>query len=695
MLEKQADPVTAPKPDPFTDFTLEDRYTAERGTVIMSGIQALARLPLDQHRADRARGLNTAGLITGYRGSPIGALDFALERIPNLLEEHHIRFIPAVNEDLAATAIMGSQTVNLLPDPKYDGVCGIWYGKGPGVDRSGDAFKHANLAGIGEYGGVLVLAGDDPSCKSSTIPSHSEVALYDALMPILYPGSAQEILDLGLLGFALSRFSGLWVGIKIVTDVADEYSSLDVGFDRVEIIEPDYTIGGRPWRPKQNTALLSPYSLQQEKQIHDERLDAALAFARVNRINEIVVPTTDAWLGIIAAGKTWYDLRGALLDIGLDDAELERAGIRLLKLGMIFPLERDILHEFADGLEEILVIEEKRSFIETFCKEALYGSGHTPLIVGKKDEAGNKLVRADNELDADEILRVLARRLRSRVDAPLLERRLNEINRLPELGTIPILGRQPYFCSGCPHNRSTIVPEGSMAGAGIGCHTLAILMDRDTAGVTQMGGEGANWVGAEAFTNINHIFQNIGDGTFAHSGSLSIRQATAADTNVTFKILYNSAVAMTGGQAADGLMPVPELTHLLYAEGVKKTIVVSADPESFPHDAQWAPFSEVWERDRLEEAQLLLRDIPGVTVLVYDQECAANLRRKRRRGLVADPTLRIVINEAVCEGCGDCGSVSNCLSVQPVDTEFGRKHKSINLPATKITPASKATAPPL
>ena len=440
-----------------------------------------------------------------------------------------------------------------------------------------------------------------------------------------------------------------------------------------KIIEPDYTIGGRPWRPKQNTALLSPYSLQQEKEIHDERLDAALAFARVNRINDIVVPTADAWLGIIAAGKTWYDLRGALLDIGLDDAALERAGIRLLKLGMIFPLERDILHEFADGLEEILVIEEKRSFIETFCKEALYGSGHTPLIVGKKDEAGNKLVRADNELDADTIVRVLARRLRSRVDAPLLERRLNEINRLPELGTIPILGRQPYFCSGCPHNRSTIVPEGSMAGAGIGCHTLAILMDRDTAGVTQMGGEGANWVGAEAFTNINHIFQNIGDGTFAHSGSLSIRQATAADTNVTFKILYNSAVAMTGGQEADGLMPVPELTHLLYAEGVKKTIVVSADPESFPHDAQWAPFSEVWERDRLEEAQLLLRDIPGVTVLVYDQECAANLRRKRRRGLVADPTLRIVINEAVCEGCGDCGAVSNCLSVQPVDTEFGRK----------------------
>ncbi len=673
MLVEQAPPKSHTSSPTLADFTLEDRYTAASGTVIMSGIQALARLPMDQHRADKARGLRTASLITGYRGSPLGALDFVLERIPGLLNEHHIRFIPAVNEELAATAIMGSQTVNLLPGPKYDGVCGIWYGKGPGVDRSGDAFKHANLAGVGEHGGVLALAGDDPSCKSSTIPSHSEVALYDALMPILYPGSAQEILDLGLLGFALSRFSGLWVGFKIVTDVADEYSSVEVGFDRVNSVQPEFKLNGQRWRPRQNPDLISPYSLQQEQEIHDARLDAALAFARANRINEIALPTADAWLGIIAAGKTWYDLRAALLEAGLDDAALERAGIRLLKLGMIFPLEPEILREFAAGLNEILIIEEKRAFIEVFCKEALYGSGHEPLVIGKKDEAGNKLVKADNELDADEILRVLARRLKGRVDAPLLERRLREINRAPALGTIPIASRSPYFCSGCPHNRSTKVPEGSMAAAGIGCHTLAIFMDRNTAGVTQMGGEGANWVGAETFTDIDHIFQNIGDGTFAHSGSLSIRQATAAGTNMTFKILYNSAVAMTGGQAADGLMPVPELTHLLYAEGVKKTIVVSADPEIYSPDASWAPGSEVWERDRMEEAQLLLRDTPGVTALVYDQECAANLRRKRRRGYAPDPALRIVINEAVCEGCGDCGSVSNCLSVQPVETEFGRK----------------------
>ncbi len=666
MLEKQA--------RENQDFKLEDRYTIEDGTVIMSGIQALARLPMEQHRADKRRGLRTASLITGYRGSPLGVLDFALERIPDLLRAHHIRFIPAVNEELAATAVMGSQTANLLPQPKYDGVCGIWYGKGPGVDRSGDAFKHANLAGVGQYGGVLALAGDDPSCKSSTIPSHSEVALYDALMPILYPGSAQELLDFGLLGFALSRFSGLWVSLKIVSDVADEYSSVEVGRDRVSPITPDFQLYGRPWRPTQNTALLAPYSLQQEREIHDERLAAALAFAQANPINQIAVPTATAWLGIIAAGKTWYDLRGALQAIGLDDAALAQAGIRLLKLGMLFPLEPNILHEFAAGLEEILVIEEKRAFIETFCKEALYGGAHRPRIIGKKDAAGRKLVKADNELDADEITHVLARVLRGRVDAPQLERRLREITRPLDFGTLPLVERQPYFCSGCPHNRSTKVPDGSLAAAGIGCHTLSIMMDRSTTGgVSQMGGEGASWVGAEAFTDTEHIFQNIGDGTFAHSGSLSVRQAAAAGTNITYKILYNSAVAMTGGQVADGLMPVPEMTHLLYAEGVRKTIVVSAEPEKFPSSANWAPGAEVWQRDRLEEAQLLLRATPGVTALIYDQECAANLRRKRRRGYVTDPSLRILINEAVCEGCGDCGAVSNCLSVQPVETEFGRK----------------------
>ncbi len=660
-------------PAPQTrEFQLDDRYRAQQGTVIMSGIQALARLPLDQRRADLARGLNTAGLITGYRGSPVGALDTALERIPELLREHHIRFIPAVNEELAATAIMGSQTANLLPQPKYDGVCGIWYGKGPGVDRSGDAFKHGNLTGVGRYGGVLALAGDDPSCKSSTIPSHSEIALYDAMMPVLYPGSAQEILDLGLLGFALSRFSGLWVGIKIVSDVADEFSTVELGRAR-KLITPDFRLNGRRWQHRQDNNLVAPWSVEQEREVFEERHEAVLAFARANQLNRCVAPGDEAWLGIVAAGKTWHDLRGSLRDIGLDEPELGRAGIRLLKLDMIHPIEPHSLRQFAAGLDEILIIEEKRGFIETFCKEALYGGQHSPRIVGKKDEHGRRLVRADGELDADAITRVLARRLRERVHVPRLEERLRELDALPLQGVIPIASRQPYFCSGCPHNRSTVVPEGSLAAAGIGCHTLALLMDRDTAGVTQMGGEGANWVGAEAFSGVGHLFQNIGDGTFAHSGSLAIRQATAARANMTFKILYNAAVAMTGGQAADGLMPVPEMTHFLYSEGVIKTIVVSADPSQYAPDTAWASNAEVWERDQLDEAQRLLRDTPGVTALIYDQECAANLRRKRRRGYAHDPSLRIVINEAICEGCGDCGAVSNCLSVQPVETEFGRK----------------------
>lgn len=653
-------------------FSLQDRYTLERGRIVLSGMQALARLPMDQHRADRRRGLRTASLISGYRGSPLGGLDIILEQMPALLDEHHIRFMPAVNEELAATAILGSQTANLLPNPKYDGVLGIWYGKGPGVDRSGDAFKHANLTGVGRYGGVLALAGDDPSAKSSTIPSHSEAALYDAFMPILYPGNVQDILDLGRLGFEMSRYCGLWVGFKIVTDVGDEYSSVEVDSEGIRIVEPQFRRRGQAWRPTQNTALLAPHSLHLEREVHEERLEAAKAFAKANRLNQITVAPDDAWLGIVAAGKTYYDLRQALMDLGLDDDALKRAGVRLLKLGMIYPLEPEAVHAFAAGLEEILVIEEKRSFIEMQCKDLLYATPNAPRIFGKKDEQGRPLFKADGELEADEIAAALAGRLSARAQVPLLERR-RQPDALAVDGAAPLLPRQPYFCSGCPHSRSTHVPAGSLAGAGIGCHTLAISMDRRTLGVTQMGGEGANWVGASHFSHIDHMFQNLGDGTLAHSGSLAIRQAVAADTSITYKILYNSAVAMTGGQAADGLPPVPELTRMLHAEGVRKIIVVSSDPARFPPATRWAPGAEVWERERLEEAQLILRQVGGVTALIYDQECAANLRRKRKRGFAPDPALRIFINEAVCEGCGDCGVQSNCLSVQPVETEFGRK----------------------
>ena len=509
MLKEQTPVTKSITRRKIENFSLEDRYSLEHGRIALSGIQALARLPMDQHRADQRKNIHTGTLISGYRGSPLGGMDLVLESVPSLLNKHHIRFMPAVNEDLAATAILGSQVANLFPDPKYDGVLGMWYGKGPGVDRSGDAFKHANFTGVGRYGGVLALAGDDPSAKSSTIPSHSEVALFDALMPTLYPGNVQEILDLGRIGFELSRYSGLWTGFKIVTNVADEYSSADVAPDRVQIIDPQFMINGQPWQPTQDTLLLATNSLRLEKEIHEGRLEAVKAFAKVNHINQITVPSRSAWLGIISAGKTYYDLRQALLEIGLTDEDLERQGIRLLKLGMIFPLEPHILKEFATGLEEILVIEEKRSFIEMLCKELLYGMTDAPRILGKKDEQGRKLVKADNELDADDIVQILARRFEGRVDAPLLERRLNEIATMPDLGTIPLLNRQPYFCSGCPHNRSTNVPEGSLAGAGIGCHTMVLLMDRDTSGVTQMGGEGVNWVGAHPILRKPLIYSRI------------------------------------------------------------------------------------------------------------------------------------------------------------------------------------------
>jgi indolepyruvate ferredoxin oxidoreductase len=658
---------------PFPEFSLDDKYLREEGRIVLSGTQALVRLPMDQHRADKRRGLNTATMISGYRGSPLGGVDLTLEQSPELLKQYQIVFIPGVNEDLAATMVWGSQTANLLPGAKYDGVLGMWYGKGPGVDRSGDVFKHANLSGVGRNGGVLALAGDDPSAKSSTIPSHSEVAMYDALMPILFPGNVQEILDLGRLGFELSRYSGLWTGFKIVTNVADEFSSALVAPDRIQIIIPQFEINGKAWQANQSVALLGAPSLVLEKEIHEGRLEAAKAFAAANNINRITVNPTDAWLGIIAAGKTYYDVRQALQTLGLSDADLEKYGIRLLHLGMIFPLEPNIVQTFARGLDEILVIEEKRAFIELFTKEVLYNTANPPRIVGKRDENNNWFVPASHELEADTIAKLIATRLKQRITSEDLDNRLKQLTLPVTVGSIPLLSRTPYFCSGCPHNRSTLVPEGSMGAGGIGCHTMALLMDRDTAGVTQMGGEGAQWVGMSPFHEMNHLFQNLGDGTFAHSGSLAIRQSVAANVNITYKILYNSAVAMTGGQVADGGMPVPEMTRLLEAEGIKKIYVLSPEPDNYSPTVRWGSNVTIWHRDRLDEAQKILRETPGVTALIYDQECAANLRRKRKRGQAVDPTITVFINETVCEGCGDCGVKSNCLSVQPVETEFGRK----------------------
>jgi indolepyruvate ferredoxin oxidoreductase len=630
-------------------------------------------LPLDQHLADRRRGLNTATLISGYPGSPLGGLDLTLKRSAELLREHQVVFIPGVNEDLAATSIFGSQMANLFPRPRYDGVLGMWYGKGPGVDRAGDVFKHANFIGVGRHGGVLALGGDDPLSKSSTLPTHTETTFYDALFPILYPGTVQEILDLGRLGFELSRYSGLWVGFKVVTNVADEIGTAEVSPDRVTIVDPGFTWEGAPWQHRQNPLLLPPYTLEMEREIHYGRLEAARAFAAAHRINRITVPTPDAWLGIAAAGKTYYDLREALRELGLDDEALRRHGIRLMQIRMLFPLEAGALREFSRGLEELLVIEEKRGLLELFIRDALYNERERPRIVGKRDVDGRPLVPVDGELDADRIAQIVAARIERRVPLASITARVALLETLRERPQSLTLARTPYFCSGCPHNRSTLVPEGSLAGGGIGCHGMALLMDRSTVGITHMGGEGAQWVGVAPFSETPHLFQNLGDGTFTHSGSLAIRHAVAAGTSITYKILYNSAVAMTGGQDAAGVMAVPQLTRFLEAEGVKRVLVVTDEPEKYPKDTRWAPGVEVWHRDRLDEAQRLLRETPGVTVIVYDQRCAAEKRRLRKRGRLPDPAQRVYINEAVCEGCGDCGVKSNCLSVQPVETEFGRK----------------------
>ena len=654
------------------EFSLDAKYTQEHGRIYLSGIQALVRLPLDQHRADRRRGLNTATFVSGYRGSPLGGLDQTLERHGKLLQEHHVVFSSGLNEDLAATAVFGSQMAGLFPNPKYDGVLGMWYGKAPGLDRSGDAFKHANYAGIGKNGGVLALVGDDPISKSSTLPSHSEVALWDALMPTIYPGNVQEILDLGLHGFMLSRVSGLWVGVKIVTNVADETGTAEVDPGRVSPVIPTVELDGKPFQHQINVNLIPPYGLDMERTIHHARLELARRYAWENKLNRVVVPTPEAWLGILTSGKTYYDVRQALAELGLPEPELRRRGIRILKMGMLFPMEPRIVREFARGLQEVLVIEEKRAFLELFAKEILYGWPDRPQIVGKFDEEERSLVPIVAELDADIIARAIAKRLARKLRIESVEARIQHLDDVRQRPRPLQLHRTAFFCSGCPHNRSTVIPEGSVAAAGIGCHGMAMGMDRGIIGITQMGAEGAQWIGVAPFTGTPHLFQNIGDGTLFHSGSLAVNYAVAAGVNVTYKILYNSAVAMTGGQDAAGALPVPALTRRLEADGVKRIIITTDNPDKYKGVAI-AANAEVWHRDRLLEAQSFLAATPGVTALIHDQQCAAEKRRLRKRGKLLDPGQRVYINQRVCEGCGDCGKKSNCMSVQPVETEFGRK----------------------
>ena len=682
----------------FEAYSLDDKYTVAAGRAFMSGVQALVRLPMLQRQRDARAGLNTGGFISGYRGSPLGGYDQALLAAKQHLDAHHIVFQPGVNEELAATAVWGSQMLDLYPQARnFDGVFGIWYGKGPGVDRSGDVFKHANMAGTAKHGGVIAVAGDDHVAKSSTAAHQSDHIFKACGLPVFFPSSVQDILDMGLHAFALSRFSGVWAGMKTIQEVVESSASVVVDPERVRILMPeDFAM------PPGGLYIRWPDApLEQEARLFDYKWYAALAYVRANRLNHNVVEGPHDRFGIIASGKAFNDTRQALADLGLDDATLRRLGIRLHKVNVVWPLEATITREFAQGLQEILVVEEKRQVIEYQLKEQLYNwrPDVRPHVLGKFDDpegdtAGgewsmpnpseNWLLRAKADLSPAIIARAIAGRLKklgvpddvaARMDARLAIVAARE----QQLGALKTdTGeRIPWFCSGCPHNTSTRVPEGSRAVAGIGCHYMAVWMDRSTSTFTQMGGEGVPWVGQAAFSKDRHVFANLGDGTYFHSGLLAIRQAVAAGVNITYKLLYNDAVAMTGGQQV-GERPeghsVLQIQKSLVAEGVAKLVIVSDAPEKYQGAALEAGVS-VHHRDELDRIQRELREVAGTTVIVYDQTCATEKRRRRKRGKLATPAKRVVINQLVCEGCGDCSVQSNCLSVEPVETEFGRKRQ--------------------
>ncbi|MGW6791575.1 indolepyruvate ferredoxin oxidoreductase family protein [Streptomyces chartreusis] len=655
---------------------LDDRYRITDGLVHLTGVQALARLPLDARRVDIRAGLRTAAFISGYEGSPLGGYDLELGRHAALLTEHDIVFRPGVNEELAATAVQGAQLAAGLDDRRVDGVTGYWYGKSPGLDRAADALRHNTLMGTTSQGGAIAFVGDDPAAKSSTLPGCSEPLLADLGMPVLYPADPQDVLDLGLHAVALSRVSGLWVGFKIATNVADGTGTAQVHPERIVPVLPDTEIDGRPFVHEVTARMVQPALGRLERSRDGARLELARRYAAANPLNRITAESPNDRIGIVAPGKTYLDLREALRLLGFDDTELARRGVRLLKLGMVHPLEPSIVQRFAEGLTEIVVVEEKRPFVEAALKDLLYGRAGTPAIYGKRGPDGTALLPTDGELDGDVIARALARRFTAHGDFPSVDAWAVERRSTRRRIELPLATRTPYFCSGCPHNSSTKTPDGSLVGAGIGCHSLVLMMGtQDTGeitGVTQMGGEGAQWVGMAPFLNRDHLLQNLGDGTFHHSGSLAIRAAVAGGVNITYKLLYNSAVAMTGGQQPAGVLTIPQITHAMFSEGVRRIIVTTENPRRY-RKAGLAKGVQVWGRHRLTQAQEELARTEGVTLLIHDQECATELRRKRKRGLVAEPPQRIVINERVCEGCGDCGAKSNCLSVQPVSTEFGRK----------------------
>ena len=656
----------------LANVSLDDKYTQESGRVFVTGIQALVRLPLLQSQRDRAAGLNTAAYITGYRGSPLGGLDMQYWQAETYLKPHNIQFRPAINEDLAATALWGTQQAELDGYGKFDGVFGIWYGKGPGVDRSGDAFRHANLAGTSKYGGVLAAMGDDHACESSTTAHQSEFALVDAMMPILNPSSVQDILDFGLSGWALSRYSGCWVGLKCVHDTVEATASVELAAASDHFSIPqDFVL------PPGGLNIRWPDTpLQQEQRLHEQKLPAVHAFWQENSLDRLIYNPPNARIGIVTTGKSYSDVMCALTELGIDQSMAHRLGLRLYKIAMSWPLEPTGLERFAKDLQKIIVVEEKRGLIEDQIKTLLYGRSAAPVVVGKRNQSGEILLTSTARLSAMEIATAIGEQTLMLVDSEQLSERVIRVKELlnKDIELAP-LQRMPYFCAGCPHNTSTKVPEGSVALAGIGCHYMAQWMDRSTARFTQMGGEGASWIGESLFSERSHIFQNIGDGTYLHSGLLAIRAAVAANTTMTFKLLYNDAVAMTGGQPFDGPLTVSQVAHQLLAEGVGKVLVVTDDVAACRARNQLPDGVKIVDRHELDAVQRQLREHAGVTAIIYDQTCAAEKRRRRKRGEFPDPPKRAFINTAVCEGCGDCGLQSNCVAILPHETEFGRKRR--------------------
>ena len=638
---------------------------------ILSGVETLVRLLVLRQQLDEREGLSTATMVSGYPGSPLGGFDLALESLGDVLAAHRIIHRPGLNEELAAATVWGSQMGAVTGYDGVDGVAGAWYGKGPGLDRCGDALRHANAMGSGPNGGVVMFCGDDPTAKSSTLACDSQYTFEDACVPVLYPGDQQDVLDLGVHAFRLSRYAGSWAGLKIVTAVADGTGTVDLDPARHSPADPgDVIIDGRPWR-HQPLATIGPHALpDQEALVVDRRLRAARAYARLCGLDRVVGAPPGARLGVVCAGKTYFDVLQALADLGVRD--LAGAGIRVLRLGMTYPLVEETVLDFAASAGELVVIEEKRPFVETQLRAILHEAGSQVPVLGKRDRSGMALAPSVGELDPAAVAAILTRVL------PALAPRQAPTpkSQLPLLAPPP---RAPAFCSGCPHNRSTVVPAGALVGGGVGCHGIMYFEARHQ-GMTSlppppMGAEGVPWIGLSPFVAQPHVIQNLGDGTLSHSGTLAIRACVAARVDITFKILYNAAVAMTGGQDVTGLMDVPAMTRALEAEGVTKIVVCAEDPGRYPRRARWAAGTEVLGRDRLPEAQERLRHVPGVTVIIYDQRCAAQARRLRKRGLLAEPPHRVVINEAVCEGCGDCSVKSNCLSVLPLDTEFGEKRQ--------------------